>query len=449
MSLTTVANRKDYSGDGIVDQFAFPYLFFLETDLTVWLYDTVLATLSLQTLTTHYTVTGEGDVDLTGEVTFVTPPTSDEEVIILRELVFDQQSDYEDFNRLPSGTLETNLDRLTMMVQQLEEVVGRAIVQDVNSTVTVTFPAPDPLKVLQWNAGGTALENSTIDLSGVSTAEANAVAAAANASTSETNAGVSETNAAASAVAAAGSASAAAASASTWDSGGRDLVYWGNTELEANTLTVEAGATAVSLTGGYRMTVAGSTVVDITTTGLNGLHTGSQANSTWYALLMIADSNGVEATGYLLVEAANYPSSITLPTDYDVYKRVGWVRNGGGGGFLSGQQANGVFLYDVDQVILSSGTSTSWASLSMTASAPPTTRQSVLRIYSGASNVVRYRPTGSVTVNGIIVTNSSFAGDGATTAYITDSSQSVDYKVDSGSASILCWGYVDNLSEDS
>jgi len=143
MTISTTASRKDYTGDGIVVAFAFPYLFPTDADLDVYIYDTVSKINTLQTLTTHYTVTGENTAT-SGVVTMVTPPASTEELIIIRSVEQTQSSVYTDFNRLPSTSLEANLDRLTMLNQQLLEEINRKLGYDVN-VEDFTGNLPEPL----------------------------------------------------------------------------------------------------------------------------------------------------------------------------------------------------------------------------------------------------------------------------------------------------------------
>ena len=106
--------------------------------------------------------------------------------------------------------------------------------------------------------------------------------------------------------------------------------------------TIEAGAVLRDSTNEINITVASNLTFDITASGAGGLDQGSEASSTWYAVLVIADTTGVLAPNALLVSAANYPSSIVLPTGFDIRRRVGWVRNNSSSDFLLGQQVAGL-----------------------------------------------------------------------------------------------------------
>jgi hypothetical protein len=59
MSLSSTTNRISYSGNGSTTAFSFPYYFLEAGDLKVVLVSSAGAE-TVQTLTTHYTVTGAG-----------------------------------------------------------------------------------------------------------------------------------------------------------------------------------------------------------------------------------------------------------------------------------------------------------------------------------------------------------------------------------------------------
>ena len=75
---------------------------------------------------TDYTVTlnenGTG-----GRVTVLDRKTSDWTLIVYREYGYTQGSDYNNYNAFPAETLERNLDKLTMITQQLSEESSRSV----------------------------------------------------------------------------------------------------------------------------------------------------------------------------------------------------------------------------------------------------------------------------------------------------------------------------------
>jgi len=160
MTISTTTNRTATAGDGSAVAFTFPYLFFADDDLTVILKVDSTGVETTKTITTHYTVTGAGVV-AGGTVTMNTPPASGETLVILREEQFTQGLDLVENDPFPSDSVEQQLDILTMLLQQLNERVGRTLYIPVSdaSGASTALPAPDTSKVLAWDATGLALEN--------------------------------------------------------------------------------------------------------------------------------------------------------------------------------------------------------------------------------------------------------------------------------------------------
>lgn len=128
MTISSTENRATYTGNGVTTVFAFGYLFFANADLVV-----VKRTIStgvdvVQSITTHYTVSGAGN-PAGGNVTMLTAPTSDEQIIIYRDPAVTQQTDFVDNDPLPAASLETVADKLTMIAQRLKELTNRALRQ--------------------------------------------------------------------------------------------------------------------------------------------------------------------------------------------------------------------------------------------------------------------------------------------------------------------------------
>lgn len=212
MTVSSETARVQYDGNDVTVEFAIPFYFFADGDIAVYLDDT------LKTLTTHYTVADEGEPS-GGTLTMLAAPATGETLTILRDVALTQGTDYVENSSFPADSHEDALDRLTMIVQQLQEEIDRAIVASPDSEAVVTLPTPTANKALLWNAGGTDLENSTDDFDDIVTdaeaaqtaaeaAQTGAETAETNAETAETNAETAETNAAASAAAAAASAAA-------------------------------------------------------------------------------------------------------------------------------------------------------------------------------------------------------------------------------------------------
>ena len=134
MTVSSSTNRVSYSGNGTLTVFAYTFKVFDESDLTVILRASD-GTETVQTITTHYTVSGVGDAG-GGNVTFVTAPTATETVVILREQPLTQGLDLVPNDPFPAASLEDALDKLVFMSQKHEEELGRAIKASKGNTIT-------------------------------------------------------------------------------------------------------------------------------------------------------------------------------------------------------------------------------------------------------------------------------------------------------------------------
>lgn len=223
MTILNGNNKKVYTGTGTS---VFAYDFKINDDDEILVQQITISTGVTTTLvkTTDYTVSGVGN-DAGGNVTLTTASfpsglTSLYKLVLTRNVPFTQPTDYVENDPFPAETHEDALDRIVMMIQQQDEILGRAILQAPDATTTITFPSPDANKLIGWDSTGTFLENKENSDTNIADAQAAATAAAASATaaaSSATDAANSATAAAASATAAAASAAAAAASAASVD----------------------------------------------------------------------------------------------------------------------------------------------------------------------------------------------------------------------------------------
>lgn len=190
MTVSNQVSHETSQGDGV--NTLFPYNFLIPTadDAQVIVYDSVALT-STVIASSLYSITGIGDPN-GGNVTYPltgTPLPTTQFITIKRVIPLTQglaltnQSDF-----LPD-VLESQLDDIVFMVQQVSEVINRAVV------------IPD----------GAAIDPSTYlsNLSATAQAASQAIASASAASTSETNAAASAASASGSAITATNEANAA------------------------------------------------------------------------------------------------------------------------------------------------------------------------------------------------------------------------------------------------
>lgn len=156
MTVSSATNRVSYNGNGSTTVFAYTFKIFDEDDLTV-IIRAANGTETTKTITTHYTVSGVGNSG-GGNVTMLTAPASGETLVIIRELDLVQELDIVPNDPFPASSVEDALDKLTFMVQQHEETLGRTIKASKTNTITgseFTISAADRAnKVFAFDGSG-------------------------------------------------------------------------------------------------------------------------------------------------------------------------------------------------------------------------------------------------------------------------------------------------------
>ncbi len=157
MTYVDTTQRDDYTATS--GQTVFAYTFRILTEAELKVYDDGV----LQTLTTHYTISGVGDAG-GGNVTFVTGVTLNNEVMLRRDTPDTQNTDYTPSGMFPAESHEQALDKLTMNIQDVKEDVTRTI-QFVITSLLSNIAAPEGTsatdrggKVWAWDSAGSALE---------------------------------------------------------------------------------------------------------------------------------------------------------------------------------------------------------------------------------------------------------------------------------------------------
>jgi hypothetical protein len=129
MTVSSSTSSVSYSGNGSTTVFAYTFKIFEDSDLVVVEKNVNTGVETTKTLTTDYTVSGAGN-DSGGNVTFVTAPASGITVTISRSLPLTQETNYVENDPFPAQAHEDALDKLTMLVQQVDT-------KDINAYYTV------------------------------------------------------------------------------------------------------------------------------------------------------------------------------------------------------------------------------------------------------------------------------------------------------------------------
>ncbi len=160
MAVTSEYQPVRFKGDGTRSRFDFPFRIFAQTDLQVYVNG------ELQPLGTAYDV--KSDISLPngsyydwrhgGYVLFMPGyiPAQDADVVIHRVIPVMQFLDLEEGGPLPPEMLESSLDRITYIVQQIDNAVRRCLLSPITmgQDFDFTMPTPKPYTVLGISVDG-------------------------------------------------------------------------------------------------------------------------------------------------------------------------------------------------------------------------------------------------------------------------------------------------------
>lgn len=199
MTISSTTSRISYAGNGVTTIFSFPYYFLAEADLIVVSRDDTTGVETAKVLTTDYTVSGEGE-QAGGSVTMLIAPATGTTLVIYRDPAATQGLDLVANDALPVENVEEALDKLTMLVQRLIDVVSRSV--SLSDGFSPTFDPTLPIDLdssggrvplINDDGDGFALAADWPSASDIEDAEENAAAAAASAAAAAASAAAAAT----------------------------------------------------------------------------------------------------------------------------------------------------------------------------------------------------------------------------------------------------------------
>lgn len=187
-------------------------------------------------------------------------------------------------------------------------------------------------------------------------------------------------------------------------------------------------------------------VINSAVNGVNGLDSGTIANSTFYAVFVIGDSTQNNPTAGLISTSATAP---VLPAGYDMMRRVGWALTDGAAHFLKGTQTGAKnstlrkWWWDAPISVLGATAAAAFTAQSLAVAVPPiatvVTLQATL-VANAASEFVALRPTGSSSTNGYAKLSAVAAGGASQIADMDvpcNATPSIDWITDAASTVAL------------
>ena len=151
---------NSYTGNGVTTVFPYTFKLLAQADIEVTVDGVV------KTLTTDYTVSGVG-VDGGGNVTFVTAPANGTTVVLHRAMAYKRDIDYQENGDLPAATLDEDIDRTVMLVQQLRAALLRSVKLPVGTTVEQVLTesaAARADKIMGFDSSGNIVVKAAVDI---------------------------------------------------------------------------------------------------------------------------------------------------------------------------------------------------------------------------------------------------------------------------------------------
>ncbi len=174
MTVSTTTIKNSAAGNGSNKAFSYTFKAFVNTEVQVYVRTNATGAESLRTEgsgSTNYAVSGIGAAS-GGTITFVTAPTSAETVVIKRATSRTQGTDYVENDPFGAEDHETALDKLTHIVQEVQEEVDRSFKVSKTNTITTSEFVDDAStrasKLLGFSTNGNNLEATTGRVSSVS-----------------------------------------------------------------------------------------------------------------------------------------------------------------------------------------------------------------------------------------------------------------------------------------
>lgn len=125
MTVSTVVDHNDYTGNGVTTSFPYTFRIFKKSDLAVSVID-LSENITVLVLDTDYTVTNAGGYN-GGNVVLTAPLTNGWQISIARELEPTQETDLRNQGKFFAEVHEDAFDKLTMLIQQVGSMFRLAL----------------------------------------------------------------------------------------------------------------------------------------------------------------------------------------------------------------------------------------------------------------------------------------------------------------------------------
>ena len=170
MTVAAATPRLQYTGNGSTTEFAFTWPIYAKTDLVVYVGTT------LKTVDTDYTVTFTAGDSGGGTIDFTTAPASSTTVTIRRVSPHARTADFATSGALSIASLNTQLDKLQIQVQDIRERLNRTVgrIETSTSSTPITISGDQTAgEYAKWDSDGNLTNGSLASsaLDGVTTTD--------------------------------------------------------------------------------------------------------------------------------------------------------------------------------------------------------------------------------------------------------------------------------------
>lgn len=170
MTIST-SNRRagPYLGDGSQREFPFTFKVFKAEDVRAYVADGRLGTERALAYGSDYRVTlnSEQETRPGGLLTLTAALAVGDKLAINSKTDIVQSKVFTNQGGFYPVLLNDALDLLTVICQELQAQLARAMLAPVNATVTPSFPLPDAKKFLRWSDDGSTLVNDAFDVDAI------------------------------------------------------------------------------------------------------------------------------------------------------------------------------------------------------------------------------------------------------------------------------------------
>lgn len=168
MSVTSTTVKDQFNGDGVTTKFNYDFNVLIDPNsalsalvlpISILVYFTVAGVTTLQSAAT-YTSYGPGDVTNPSSIIFGIAPPSGTVVTIYRKKDLTQLSRFRPQQPMDASVMEESWDLLTMICQQIQEEIGRSVLEDISYIgPQINFPPPLANMYIRWDPTGIFLIN--------------------------------------------------------------------------------------------------------------------------------------------------------------------------------------------------------------------------------------------------------------------------------------------------